>query len=450
MSEYEISQQYFKALAPSITAALLAMYLFDIEQCEEEDPRLCIKLADKDYRVTGSTKIPTANAEFYGDGWAPNKLQKKVPGTENKWETVAGFQDWAMGTLLSGLGNLSDKLRLDPDRLDKKDIADSAGAMTTGAIDYFMNFGFESALKLPAELLNMLTPSYDGSTKQVSTATGALGDRLIRPLIPGAGLQSFFGQAPNAVQGGFLGDWRSGMVTKAPFGTGWAAKAVDKVLAKTWWAGAYDVDYDVLGYPVHVKPRTALGEITRAAVVGDTETPKEWQVLAKFPELEGAITYYNPVEKTDEIKGDKNYEILYKGIPQGTLFEMRKEAAGLKRQMIAKGYNEMIKVPTPQELRAILEDINKLSNEHSYVANIIENTPELKKLDQSQFKTRKKAEYAQIFPDQSLYDKEKLTKYLVKQGKIVDNGKLRKSDVLTSKEFKTSEATKKELKRGND
>ena len=145
MTQYELSQMYFKAFAPTIMAGLAAAYLFDLEQCEEEDPRLCVKLANRDIRFTGSTKIPTANAEFYGDGWQPNKIQKKVPGT-NKWETTVGYQDWAMGTLFSALGNLSDKLRLDPDRLDKKDISGSIGAATKGAVDYFMNFGFESAL----------------------------------------------------------------------------------------------------------------------------------------------------------------------------------------------------------------------------------------------------------------------------------------------------------------
>lgn len=448
MTQYELSQMYFKAFAPTIMAGLAAAYLFDLEQCEEEDPRLCVKLANRDIRFTGSTKIPTANAEFYGDGWQPNKIQKKVPGT-NKWETVVGYQDWAMGTLFSALGNLSDKLRLDPDRLDKKDISGSIGAATKGAVDYFMNFGFESALKVPVDIYNLVSPSYDGSTRTGDAAALAISDRLIRPMIPGSGSLSGMQQFFATVTGNGPGDWRSGDNISGVIGNNIFSQAVDKVLAKTIAASAYDADYDVLGYKVMTSPRTILDEIVRAAVTPEPPQPKAWAILNKFPELEGSITYYNPKEKTEEVLGDRNFELFYKNIPKELLYKTRKDATLLKRQMIEKGYEELNATPTPQEVRSALASINKAANEHAFVANIIASIPALAKEDQDIFKTEKKSYPLQIFDDRQLYTKTKLTDYLEREGKIIDNGKLRKSDAVSSEAYKTSEEKKKIINKGH-
>jgi len=448
MTQYELSQMYFKAFAPTIMAGLAAAYLFDLEQCEEEDPRLCVKLANRDIRFTGSTKIPTANAEFYGDGWQPNKIQKKVPGT-NKWETTVGYQDWAMGTLFSALGNLSDKLRLDPDRLDKKDISGSIGAATKGAVDYFMNFGFESALKVPVDIYNLVSPSYDGSTRTGDAAALAISDRLIRPMIPGSGSLSGMQQFFATVTGNGPGDWRSGDNISGVIGNNIFSQAVDKVLAKTIAASAYDADYDVLGYKVMTSPRTILDEIVRSAVTPEPPQPKAWAILNKFPELEGSITYYNPKEKTDEVLGDRNFELFYKNIPKELLYKTRKDATLLKRQMIEKGYEELNATPTPQEVRSALASINKAANEHAFVANIIASIPALAKENQDIFKTEKKSYPLQIFDDRQLYTKTKLTDYLEREGKIIDNGKLRKSDAVSSEAYKTSEEKKKIINKGH-
>lgn len=448
MTQYELSQMYFKAFAPTIMAGLAAAYLFDLEQCEEEDPRLCVKLADRDIRFTGSTKIPTANAEFYGDGWQPNKIQKKVPGT-NKWETKVGYQDWAMGTLFSALGNLSDKLRLDPDRLDKKDISGSIGAATKGAVDYFMNFGFESALKVPVDIYNLVSPSYDGSSRIGDAAALAISDRLIRPMIPGSGAWSGIQQTKGTITGSGPGDWRSGEFVKNIVGDGVLSQAVDKVMAKTIFAYKYEADYDVLGYKVETSPRTVLEKIVRTAIHQEPPQPKAWAILNKFPELEGSITYYNPKEKTEEVLGDRNFELFYKNIPKELLYKTRKDATLLKRQMIEKGYEELNANPTPQEVRSALVSINKAANEHAFVANIIASIPALAKENQDIFKTEKKSYPLQIFDDRQLYTKTKLTDYLEREGKIIDNGKLRKSDAVSSEAYKTSEEKKKIINKGH-
>ena len=448
MTQYELSQMYFKAFAPTIIAGLAASYLFDLEQCEKDDPRLCVKLANRDIRFTGSTKIPTANAEFYGDGWAPNKLQKKVPGT-NKWETVVGYQDWAMGTLFSALGNLSDKLRLDPDRLDKKDISGSVGAVTKGAVDYFMNFGFESALKVPVDIYNVLSPSYDGSDRAGDAAALAISDRLIRPMILGSGaltgMQQFFG----TMTGNGPGDWRSGELAKSILGDGVLSQAVDKVMAKTIAARAYDVDYDVLGYKVETSPRTILESLVRTAVRQEPPQPKAWAILNKFPELEGSITYYNPKERTDEVQGDRNFELFYKNIPKELLYKTRKDATLLKRKMIERGFEELDANPTPQEVRTMLSAINTAANSHAYVANLIASIPALAKEDPKTFSTKKDAYPLQIFDDKRLYSKAKLTDYLEANGLIIDNGKLRKSDPVSSEAYQTSEGKIKKIKKGH-
>ena len=448
MTQYELSQMYFKAFAPTIMAGLAAAYLFDLEQCEEEDPRLCVKLANRDIRFTGSTKIPTANAEFYGDGWQPNKIQKKVPGT-NKWETTVGYQDWAMGTLFSALGNLSDKLRLDPDRLDKKDISGSIGAATKGAVDYFMNFGFESALKVPVDIYNLVSPSYDGSSRTGDAAALAISDRLIRPMIPGSGAWSGIQQTKGTITGSGPGDWRSGEFVKNIVGDGVLSQAVDKVMAKTIFAYKYGADYDVLGYKVETSPRTVLEKIVRTAIHQEPPQPKAWAILNKFPELEGSITYYNPKEKTEEVLGDRNFELFYKNIPKELLYKTRKDATLLKRQMIEKGYEELNATPTPQEVRSALASINKAANEHAFVANIIASIPALAKENQDIFKTEKKSYPLQIFDDRQLYTKTKLTDYLEREGKIIDNGKLRKSDAVSSEAYKTSEEKKKIINKGH-
>lgn len=448
MTQYELSQMYFKAFAPTIMAGLAAAYLFDLEQCEEEDPRLCVKLANRDIRFTGSTKIPTANAEFYGDGWQPNKIQKKVPGT-NKWETTVGYQDWAMGTLFSALGNLSDKLRLDPDRLDKKDISGSIGAATKGAVDYFMNFGFESALKVPVDIYNLVSPSYDGSSRTGDAAALAISDRLIRPMIPGSGAWSGIQQTKGTITGSGPGDWRSGEFVKNIVGDGVLSQAVDKVMAKTIFAYKYGADYDVLGYKVETSPRTVLEKIVRTAIHQEPPQPKAWAILNKFPELEGSITYYNPKEKTEEVLGDRNFELFYKNIPKELLYKTRKDATLLKRQMIEKGYEELNATPTPQEVRSALASINKAANEHAFVANIIASIPALAKENQDIFKTEKKSYPLQIFDDRQLYTKTKLTDYLEREGKIIDNGKLHKSDAVSSEAYKTSEEKKKIINKGH-